>query len=150
MYTIKKLDIESLDAILALEKLCFPVPDRWKEEDWRELLADQRAIYWALLDGEKLIGDVFLYNWQGEKDYVKIMNLSVHPDYRGRGLAHRLLDYAREELSRRGMGKYCGETRASNAAMQRVFADCGYRLSRIEDVGFENPREDAYKYLLEL
>ena len=93
-----------------------------------------------MLDGEKLIGDVFLYNWQGEKDYVKIMNLSVH----------RLLDYAREELSRRGMGKYCGETRASNAAMQRVFADCGYRLSRIEDVGFENPREDAYKYLLEL
>ena len=42
MYTIKKLDIESLDAILALEKLCFPVPDRWKEEDWRRLLERDR------------------------------------------------------------------------------------------------------------
>ena len=146
---VQRLGAERVAELIAFNRLCFPT-DFWKEEDWRELLSDQRAIYWALLDGEKLIGDVFLYNWQGEKDYVKIMNLSVHPDYRGRGLAHRLLDYAREELSRRGMGKYCGETRASNAAMQRVFADCGYRLNRIEEDYFENPPESAYKYVLEL
>ena len=91
MYTIKRLGIESLDAILALEESCFPAPDRWKLADWKELLEDERAVYYAMTDGEKLIGDVFIYNWKGEYDYVKIMNVSVHPDYRNQGVASQLL-----------------------------------------------------------
>ena len=135
--------------LIRFNKLCFP-KDFWKEEDWRELLSDPRAIYYALLDGDKLIGNVFIYNWQGEYDYVKIMNLSVHPDYRGRGLAHMLLDHVTSEMSKLGMKRFCGETRAANDAMQKVFEDCGYRLNRIEEGYFDDPPESAYKYVLEL
>ena len=80
--TIRILGSESEAELIEFNKLCFP-KDFWKEEDWHELLSDPRAVYYALLDGDTLIGNVFIYNWQGEHDYVKIMNLSVRPDHRG-------------------------------------------------------------------
>ncbi len=146
--TIGILGCESEAELIEFNKLCFPT-DAWKEEDWHELLSDPRSVYYALLDGDKLVGNVFVYNWQGEDDYVKIMNLSVHSDCRGNGLAHRLLDHVTAEMSKLGMKRFCGETRAMNSAMQKVFEDCGYRLDRIEEGYFDNPPESAYKYVLE-
>lgn len=147
MITIKKLGCESLDQILTFDKLCFPT-DCWKEADWKDLLADERAIYYALLDGERIVGDVFIYNWMGLRDYVKIMNLAVHPDYRKQGLASRLLNHVTEEMGALGMKRFCGETRASNAAMQGVFEACGYRLDRVEEGYYDHPAESAFKYIL--
>ena len=150
MYTIKKLGIESLDTILELEGLCFPVPDRWKEADWRELLEDERAVYYAMTDGDKLIGNVFIYNWKGENDYVKIMNVSVHPEYRNQGVAGRLLNRVSEEMKNDGMFRFRGETRSTNKAMQQTFEKCGYKLDRVEEHYFHDPDESAWKYILQL
>ena len=149
MISIQIQTIENKRELIDFNRLCFPT-DFWKEEDWDDLLSDPRAVYYALLDGERLIGDVFIYNWQGELDYVKIMNLSVHPAYRGRGYAHKLLRHVTDEMSKLGMRRFCAETRASNFAMQKVFDDCGYRFAREEENVFERPQESAYKYVLEL
>ncbi|MBR6027467.1 MAG: GNAT family N-acetyltransferase [Clostridia bacterium] len=78
------------------------------------------------------------------------MDLSVHPDHRGRGYAHRLLNHVTSEMARLGMKRFCGETRAANAVMRKVFEDCGYRLNRIEEGYFENPPGSACKYVLEI
>ena len=39
----KRLTLSEYDAIVAFDRLCFP-EDHWTEEDWRELLADERAV----------------------------------------------------------------------------------------------------------
>ena len=148
MYTIKELGIESIDAILSLEKLCFPVPDRWKEEDWRRLLERDRDTYYAMTDGDRLIGDVFIYNWKGEYAYVHIMNVSGHPDYRKQGVASRLLNRVTEDMKNDGMYRFCGETRSTNTAMQKAFESCGYKLDRVEEGYFHDPEEPAWKYIL--
>lgn len=146
---IEVLNAERAAEMIAFHKLCFPV-DAWKDEDWDDLLHDPRAVYYALTEDGKIVGNVYIYNWQGENDYVKIMNLAVHPDRRGRGCAHRLLNHVTQEMSALGMKRFCAETRASNKAMQKVFADCGYRFRKEEDVGFDHPKENGYKYTLEL
>lgn len=147
--TVRILGIEKEAELIEFNKLCFPT-DYWKKEDWDELLSDPRAVYYAAFDGGELVGNAFIYNWQGENDYVKIMNLSVRPDHRGGGLAHRLLDHVTAEMKKLGMKRFCGETRASNYAMQKVFEDCGYLLNRIEEGYFDDPPESAYKYVLEI
>ncbi len=149
MMMLKKLDVKHIEKIMAFDKFCFPL-DYWKEEDWKDLLQDERAIYYALLENEKIVGDVFIYNWKGEYDYVKIMNLAVHPDYRKQGLAHKLLNYVTEEMKEIEMRRFCGETRASNQAMQKVFENCGYKLDKIEEGYFEHPSESVYKYVLQV
>ena len=146
---IKQLCTEYLCQIALFDKSSFPT-DYWEEEVWKELLADQRAVYYALLDGEKIVGNVFIYNWKGEKDYVKIMNIAVHKDYRNQGLAHSLLNYAATEMRKLDMRRFCGETRASNKEMQKVFEGCGYSLDTIEEGYYDNPSESAYKYVLQL
>ena len=149
MITIKELHSNEFDQIISFDKFCFPT-DYWKEEDWKELLADKRSIYYALLDGGRLVGNIFIYNWKGEKDYIKIMNLAIHPDYRKQGLACRLLTHAAEEMKKLDMKRFCGETRASNAAMQKAFERCGYKLDRIEEAYYDHPSESAFKYILQL
>ena len=109
----KRLTLSEYDAIVAFDRLCFPV----------------------VVD-----------NWQGERDYGKIMNLAVHPAYRGRRLAAGLLRAATELLQAAGLPRICGETRLSNEAMRRTFAACGYRLTRIEEAYYDHPPESACKY----
>ena len=71
MLTLKVLNHDRVDDIMAFDRLCFPV-DCWKEEDWHDLLQDDRAVYYALLDGD-LIRDDVLYgrleaaDWQNDR-----------------------------------------------------------------------------------
>ena len=147
MVEIQRLGYESIEPIIEFDRLCFPI-DFWREEDWKDLLQDERAIYYALMDDKKIVGDLFIYNWMGENDYVKIMNLAVHPDYRKQGLGELLLHHAEQEMGQLGMTKFRGETRATNYAMQGLFEKCGYQLDRVEEHYYHHPEESAYKYLL--
>lgn len=85
MEEICRLGKESLKEIVAFDCLCFPT-DFWQQEDWENLLKDERAIYYALLDGEQIVAGLFLYNWQGKRDYVKIMNFASGPKLAQTGL----------------------------------------------------------------
>ena len=105
MIEIKKLGMEHFEPIVAFDKLCFPT-DFWKEEDFKELLSDERTTYYAAMDGDIIAADVFIYNWQGKQDYVKIMNVAVHPDCRKRGLAKQLLNLVTEEMLQLGMKRF--------------------------------------------
>ena len=105
MIEIKQLNAEHMREIVLFDKTCFPT-DFWIEGDWKELLEDPRAIYYALLDGDKIVGNVFIYNWEGEKDYIKIMNIAVDADYRKQGLAHRLLNHVCAEMKKIGMQRF--------------------------------------------
>lgn len=145
---IRRFGFENIDIATGFDKLCFPT-DFWKEEDWKDLLSDEKAIYYALCEGDRLIGNCFIYNWQGQKDYVKIMNIAVHPEYRKQGLAQMLLNHVTKEMTALGMKRFCGETRESNKAMQTTFEACGYYLSKIEEGYYHNPDESAYKYVLQ-
>ena len=100
----KRLTLSEYDAIVAFDRLCFP-EDHWTEEDWRELLADERAVYLALLDDGRIVGDVFVYNWQGERDYGKIMNLAVHPARETPPLPQRSTLPGRASASRRASAR---------------------------------------------
>jgi ribosomal-protein-alanine N-acetyltransferase len=67
-----------------------------------------------------------------------------------KNLSKKLLDHVTEEMEKEEMFRFCGETRASNKAMQKVFEKCGYVLSKIEENYYNNPDESAYKYILQL
>lgn len=141
----KRLTLSEYDAIVAFDRLCFP-QDHWTEEDWRELLADERAVYLALLDDGRIVGDVFVYNWQGERDYGKIMNLAVHPAYRGRRLAAGLLRAATELLQAAGLRGSAARRVSRMRPCAAHSPPAGYRLTRIEEAYYDHPPESACKY----
>lgn len=141
----KVLKIENIEEIIEFENICFQ-NDTWKKSDWIDLLNDERAIYLAQLDDRKIISNIFLYNWEGEKDFLKIMQLSVHPDYRGEQRARKLLNEAIKIASKYHLKRILAETRESNSKMRYVFDDMGFTAIDKADNYYQNPNEAAIKY----
>ena len=61
---IQVWDVSQAETIIRFNRKCF-LTDLWKPEDWRELLADPRAIYYGAVDTDTgaLAGNLFIYNW---------------------------------------------------------------------------------------
>ena len=47
---LQRLNKNDLPEIIAFNRRCFSPADRWSEADWAELLEDERALYYALLE----------------------------------------------------------------------------------------------------
>lgn len=100
----------------------------------------ERGECFAVLHGAELAG-FFTLSTRGEKSYESITDgkwtpelaccvlhrLAVAGDYRGTGLAEKLLRFAEEQT--RAMGLRCirTDTHRKNKAMQRLLRDSGYR-----------------------
>lgn len=141
----KTLGIDDIEQIISFEHRCFT--DYWKKEDWIDLLQDERATYYAIFEDDKIVGNVFTYNWEGERDFLKIMNLAVDPEYRKQGVATKLMGYVMEEFNESTLDRICAETRESNISMQKIFEKCGYVFSKVEPYCYSNPDENGFKYV---
>lgn len=144
---IYRLNSSSIDRIIFFDELCFP-SDHWNVEDWKELINDDKSYYYAVENVDEIIASIFVYNWAGEKDYLKITSLSVHPDYRGKGYGNKLLEFIKVQMNLWDIHKASGETRASNHQMQKLFEKSGFILSGKVQEYYKDPDEDAYKYVL--
>ena len=71
MMRLKRLGPEYLETVMAFDKLNFPT-DFWKEEDWKDLMEDKRAIYYAFLDEDALAANVFIYNWKVKRIILRL------------------------------------------------------------------------------
>jgi len=80
-------------------------------------------VYLGAFDGHRLVGAVL-----GTHDTRKgwINRLAVHPDYRRRGIARRLVRFAERELRKQGLEMFAALIEPRNAASEAVFRHLGY------------------------
>ena len=52
---LQRLNKNDLPEIIAFNRRCFSPADRWSEADWAELLEDERALYYALLENGQIV-----------------------------------------------------------------------------------------------
>ena len=149
MEDIVRLTIKDLDDVLKSLKTSFPEDDI-KREDWTELLEDKKTFVFAIKENNIIKAYIAIYNWKGEHDYIKIMSIATHPDYRKKGYAHMLMQYIIDEMLKDDMHIFKAETRESNVKMQKVFEDFGYKNIKKVEGCFDNPIEAGYKYSLEI
>lgn len=134
--TIRNLQVVDFPAIVALQRLCFPAPFpedslwtvehlashlQFPEGQWVATADDQvvasattmlvsASIWQAHLTWEKVTGGLHLSRHDHDGKILYGIDISVHPDYRGQGIARELYD-ARfnlvRELSLAGYGTVC-------------------------------------------
>lgn len=141
------LNKDDMDQIVMLEKTCFP-SDYYTEKTFREMMNDVRTVVLGFKEDDKLIAMMFLYDWKGEKDFLKIMNIAVHPDFRNNKYATRLIKHSVGVMVKSNLGKIKSETRKSNLAMQKVFENCGFIQECEVKEYYSNPVESACIYVL--
>ena len=138
MMIFPEMKAEHVLQVAALEKLCFADP--WSE---MSIASELQSIwsYWVVaVNDDQVVGYI---GSQSSIDETDIMNVAVHPDWRRRGIAEKLIDALIEELKKRGSHALLLEVRASNAPAIALYEKLGFQQVGRRKNYYRNPKEDA-------
>jgi len=122
---IDRATLADLDAIVALERQCFPMP--WTREAFARELAreDDIALYVAARDGDEVVGYAGMWVLPVE---AHLCTIGVAPSRQGKGLGERILLHMVDEAVGRGAERVVLEYRVSNLAAHGMYMKYGFRL----------------------
>ncbi|MGD8238540.1 MAG: ribosomal protein S18-alanine N-acetyltransferase [Armatimonadota bacterium] len=139
---IDRATLADLDAILAVERVCFPTP--WTREAFARELAreDDVALYVAARDGDEVVGYAGMWVLPVE---AHLCTIAVAPMWQRRGLGTRILLHMLQEAVWRGAGRLVLEYRVSNLAAHSMYVKYGFRLLGVRKNYYRDglTREDA-------
>ncbi len=115
-------------------------PDPWSYRDVVDLISTEGAMCFSATDNGRVVAYVLgrIIPPEGE-----IYRVAVLPEYRRRGIAYRLLDYAMK--TSRGAGLECTflEVRSKNTAAISLYTAYGFQeVGRRRDY-YRDPQDDA-------
>jgi len=135
---IEKMNSAHVPQIAQLEKLCFSDP--WSEKSIETELSCRLSLWLVALEGDKVVGYV---GSQTVIDETDMMNIAVHPDYRRRGIAEKLIDALTGALGEKGSHGLSLEVRASNGPAIALYEKLGFAQVGLRKNYYRNPKEDA-------
>ncbi len=128
-----------LDEIADLERICFSVP--WSRNMLAEELDNACSAFLAAVDEtNRVVGYAGLLV---VLDEGYITNVAVHPDFRRRGIAQKLLDVFENFAKANRLAFLTLEVRESNYGAIALYGSRGYRGVGRRKNYYEHPKEDA-------
>ena len=137
---IRTATIQDLDAITALEAVCFPPAEAASRESFQARLVVFGDHFWLLFDGEKLVSMVNgmvtdlpdltdeMYHDAGMHDpkgsWQMIFGVETHPDYRRKGYAQQVLNRAIADAKKQGRA---GLVLTCKEALVHYYAKFGFK-----------------------
>ena len=125
---IRRLRITDYDAMIRLFRVCGLNP-RTRGRESRSAIAAQlrtaRNRYLGAFEGTRLVGTV-LGTHDGRKGWIN--RLAVHPEYRRRQLASRLVRLCERGLREQGIQIFAALIDPDNFASEAVFRGLGYEI----------------------
>lgn len=138
MLRFRKIEVQDAKSLSDLARSVFSMP--WSENAFAHLAEDPDSIFYVALEEDVLIGGCGLTHIGLEGD---IHNVMVAPEYRGRGVATRMLSVLLEEGEKQGIQEFTLEVRVSNVAAIKVYEKLGFVSEGIRPRFYEQPVEDA-------
>ena len=136
---------EHIDSLVELENLAFSSP--WTRGMFETEFMNPAASIIGLWDGERLVA--YLDYWiMGDEAHV--MSLGVHPAYRRRGLARRLMNEMIARARNAGCSYVILEARISNEPAIALYMGLGFIRIGIRKKYYHDTGEDAVVMLLPL
>ena len=128
-----------IDAITAIEALCFSSP--WSADSFRYSLSsrDTQSCFTALNNGE-VVGYIFLFHLFEEGE---LLNIATRPDMRKRGIAQMLIDRMHEVMREKNVERITLEVRESNVAAKSLYEKNGFSPIAIRKNYYTRPLEDG-------
>jgi [ribosomal protein S18]-alanine N-acetyltransferase len=137
---IAPLELADLAAVAEIERLSFPTP--WSLSSFRyELVENPYATLFGLRPEHGPVV-AFACTWVIDQE-LKINNIAVHPDWRGRGLGGRLVDFVLAFGRDQGCTEATLEVRPSNGAALRLYGRAGFRVVGRRRGYYSDTHEDA-------
>lgn len=129
-----------LDAVCNIESMSHPTP--WTRGNFTDSLAGGHAAI-LMREAGAVLGYAVLMPLPGE---AELLNITVAPQARGRGLGRRLLEQVCAEARTRGAERLFLEVRASNTPARTLYTSNGFIELGLRRAYYAHPqggREDA-------
>ena len=138
---IRRLTLADLAAIERIERRAYPTP--WSRSMFAGELAKTSSICLGAFDtdvDETLVAYLIISRYA---DAWHVMNVAVHDDYRGQGVATQLLNQLFELTAGDDRRGYTLEVRVSNTAAIRLYERLGFVARGVRRGYYTDNREDA-------
>jgi ribosomal-protein-alanine N-acetyltransferase len=142
MTSLQQVTLENhdfyLDKVMEIENLSFSSP--WSRNGFVRELENPVAQLWVLMSDRILLG--YLCFW-AVGDEMQLLNLAVHPRYRGRGHGSYLLTKMIDLACSKGISRIWLEVRVSGSTARRLYEKFGFVESGRRRNYYTDPAEDA-------
>ena len=136
--TVIRMKEAHIPQIAQLETVCFSEP--WSENALRDTLEDPKAVFFAAVEEDTVLGYAGMHDIIGE-GYVD--NIAVFPEHRGKGIGEALttalIDYSRNA----GLDFLSLEVRAGNVPAVSLYQKLGMKEEGRRKNFYRHPTEDA-------
>lgn len=122
----------------SLDRLCVGT-EGWSADSFESEAAKDNGIVLYISENERIIALICGYYAVGEGD---ITSVAVHPDFRRRGLALRLISEFEAMLPDDAEDIFL-EVRESNSAAVSLYEKCGFKAISIRKNFYDSPVENA-------
>lgn len=91
---------------------------------------ERKGGFWVAVDGQKIVG---MFGLEASSDgAMELRRMYVDPDFRRRGIARRMLDFAEQECRRRNRPRIDLSTSELQREALELYENAGYELVREE------------------
>jgi ribosomal protein S18 acetylase RimI-like enzyme len=104
-------------------------PESWREQADSTACGPDRATFLAFSD-EFPIGIVALYRLRRGSDTGELMQMWIAPEYRGRGIAKRIMDVAFQWAGNNQFRAIVAKVARNNARALRLYREYGFAASK--------------------
>ncbi len=125
--------------VLSIEQASFEFP--WSEEDFIRCLRQRNCIGMVAEYDERVVGFMI---YELHKDQLHVLNFSVRPDVRRRGIGMQMVNKLVGKLSQQRRNRIVLEIRETNLAAQMFFKNLGFRAVSVLRDYYDDTVEDAY------
>ena len=130
---------DQLGAAKELLELCFGA-SAWSMDSLRSQLDKPGSLCLVAAEDNRIVGYLA---FEQVLDEGSIVEVAVHPDYRRRGIARGMIQYA---LSDHSLKEIFLEVRESNAPAIGLYERFGFERIGVRKGYYDNPKEDAVLY----
>ena len=142
MIELRRLKLRDLGAIERIERRSYPTP--WSRSMFAGELTKSSSVCLGAhdtdTDADRLVGYLIISRYV---DAWHVMNVAVAPEYRGRGIATRMLERLFELTAGDGGRGYTLEVRVSNRSAIRLYEKLGFKARGVRRGYYTDNREDA-------
>lgn len=135
---IRDMEEKDIYQMAELEQIVFSDP--WSEESFRFALHNASDIYLIAEEEDIMLGYCGLRSIAGEGH---IMNICVHPEFRGKGIGRMLAQMLIKRGREAGDGSFTLEVRKNNLRALTLYKKLGFIEAGIRKDYYNKPKDDA-------
>lgn len=139
-YRLRKLDIDDVDDMHRLDKICFDPEQAFSEGFFLLLFVFQKSFGWALDFNGNFVAFILVTK---KRKKANIATIDVHPDYQGRGLGKSLMKLAEDRLRTQGITTCTLQVDVKNEGAIALYTKLGFEIECTMH-GYYAEQRDAY------